>query len=258
MQRKHLRRHMICLLTTLLGVFALAAPAAAGDAAVAVAANFTAPAKEIAALYKERTGYVIDLSFGASGQFYTQIAHGAPFDIFLSADDERPKKAIQEGLAVPGSEFTYAIGKLVLWSAAPNFVDAGGEVLKKGNFAHLALANPKAAPYGAAGLETMKTLGVYPALEGKIVMGENIGQTYQFILSKNAQLGFVALSQVIEQKGGSQWLVPQKLYAPIVQDAVLLKHGEKNVVAKGFYTFLKSKQVAEVVKRYGYELKERK
>lgn len=250
------------ILAALAGALALAAaaatPARAGEASVAVAANFTAPAKELAALYKERTGYTVDLSFGASGQFFTQISQGAPFDIFLSADDERTKKAVQEGLAVPGSEFTYAIGKLVLWSATPGVVDKDGAVLKKGAFAHLALANPKAAPYGAAGEETLKALGVYDAVKGKIVTGENIGQTYQFVLTKNAELGFVALSQVIEQRGGSQWLVPQKLYAPIVQDGVLLKHGRNNAVAKGFFAFLKSKQAAEVIKRYGYELKDGK
>lgn len=229
--------------------------ALAGDASVAVAANFTAPAKEIAALYKARTGYTIDLSFGASGQFYTQISQGAPFDIFLSADDERTKKAVQEGLAVPGSEFTYAIGKLALWSAIPGYVDKDGAVLKKAAFQHLSVANPKAAPYGTAAIETLNALGLYKAVEGKIVTGENIGQTYQFILSKNAELGFVAYSQVIGQKEGSLWLVPEKYYSPIVQNAVLLKHGQNNTVAKGFYTFLKSKAVAEIIQRYGYALK---
>lgn len=230
-------------------------PATAGDATVAVAANFTAPAKEIAALYKANTGYTIDLSFGASGQFYAQISHGAPFDIFLSADDERTKQAVKEGFAVSGSEFTYAIGKLVLWSAIPGFIDKEGDVLKKGSFAHLALANPKAAPYGTAGMETMKAMGVYQNLQSKIVTGENISQTYQFVLTKNAELGFVALSQVIERQSGSQWLVPEKYYTPIVQDAVLLKHGENNVIAKGFFAFLKSKQAAAVIRRYGYALK---
>lgn len=255
MARTNGKQRWMGLFAIIAGTLILTGAAQAGDASVAVAANFTAPAKEIAALYKDRTGYTIDLSFGASGQFYTQITQGAPFDIFLSADDERPKKAVKEGYGVAGTEYTYAIGKLVLWSATPGLVDANGDILKKGTFAHLALANPKTAPYGAAGVETMKALGVYPALESKIVTGESIGQTYQFILSKNAQLGFVALSQVIEQKGGSQWMIPQKLYSPIIQDAVLLKHGQNNVVAKGFYAFLKTKQVAEIIKRYGYELK---
>lgn len=232
-----------------------ALPAMAGDASVAVAANFTAPAKEIAALYKARTGYTIDLSFGASGQFYTQISQGAPFDIFLSADDERTKKAVQEGFAVQGSEFTYAIGKLALWSAIPGYVDKDGAVLKKGAFQHLSVATPKAAPYGTAAIETLNALGLYKGIEAKIVTGENIGQTYQFILSKNAELGFVAYSQVIGQKEGSLWLVPEKYYSPIVQNAVLLKHGQGNTVAKGFYTFLKSKAVAEIIQRYGYALK---
>lgn len=233
-------------------------PVYAGDASVAVAANFTAPAKEIAALYKTQTGYTIDLSFGASGQFYTQIVNGAPFDIFLSADDERTKKAVQEGHAVAGSEFTYAIGKLVLWSATSGYVDKDGTVLKKGSYAHISLANPKAAPYGAAAVETLKALGLYNTIESKIVTGENIGQTYQFILSKNAELGFVAYSQIIAQKEGSFWMVPDKYYTPIVQNAVLLKHGQNNVVAKGFYKFLKSKAAADVIRRYGYVLKDGK
>lgn len=237
------------------GLFALAgAPAQAGDASVAVAANFTAPAKEIAAKYKEWTGYTVDLSFGASGQFYTQISQGAPFDIFLSADNERTQKAVKEGFAVPGSEFTYAIGKLALWSADPNLVDKDGAVLKNGNFTHLSLANPKAAPYGTAAMETLNALGLYKNLEAKIVMGESIAQAYQFVVSKNAELGFVAYSQVIDQKGGSLWLVPEKLYSPIVQDAVLLKHGENNTVAKGFYAFLKSKPAIAIIQRYGYAL----
>jgi molybdate transport system substrate-binding protein len=230
----------------------------AADASVAVAANFTAPAKEIAAKYKELTGYAVDLSFGASGQFYTQISQGAPFDIFLSADNERTEKAIKEGFAVPGSAFTYAVGKLVLWSADPALIDKDGAVLKKGTFTHLSLANPKAAPYGAAAVETLNALGLYKSVESKIVTGENIGQTFQFIVSKNAELGFVAYSQVINVKGGSQWVVPEKLYSPIVQDAVLLKHGENNTVAKGFYKFLKGKQATDIIKRYGYVLKDGK
>lgn len=232
--------------------------ALAGDASVAVAANFTAPAKEIATLYKTQTGYTIDLSFGASGQFYTQIANGAPFDIFLSADDERTKKAVQEGYAVPGSEFTYAIGKLVLWSATPGYVDKDGAILKKGSYNHISLASPKAAPYGAAAVETLKALSIYSTIESKIVTGENIGQTYQFILSKNSELGFVAYSQIIAQKEGSFWMVPDKFYTPIVQNAVILKHGQNNVVAKGFYKFLKSKAAVEVIRRYGYVLKDGK
>jgi molybdate transport system substrate-binding protein len=242
----------------LLAFFSAADPARAADAAAAVAANFTAPAKEIAAKYKELTGYAVDLSFGASGQLYTQITQGAPFDMFLSADNERTEKTLKDGLAVPGSAFTYAVGKLVLWSADPNLVDRNGDVLKKANFTHLSLANPKAAPYGAAAVETLNALGVYKALESRIVTGENIGQAFQFVVSKNAELGFVAYSQVIAVKGGSMWLVPERLYAPIVQDAVLLKRGAGNPVAKGFYAFLKGKEARAIVLRYGYAVPARK
>lgn len=226
----------------------------AADATVAVAANFTAPVKEIAAKYKELTGYTVDLSFGASGQLYAQISQGAPFDAFLSADNERPALAVKNGFAVPGSTFTYAVGKLVLWSANPSLVDKDGAVLKSGRFGHLAVANPKAAPYGAAAMEVLKALGLTDAVAGKIVTGETIGQTFQFVSSKNADLGFVAYSQAVNVKGGSMWLVPEKLYTPIVQDAVLLKSGENNAVAKGFLKFLRGKEAAAIIKRYGYAL----
>lgn len=229
-------------------------PASGGDAGIAVAANFTAPAKEIAALYQSRSGRSLDLSFGASGQFYTQISQGAPFDAFLCADDERTRKAMQEGLAVPGSEFTYAVGKLVLWSADTALVDPDGAVLREGNFAKLAVANPKTAPYGVAAMETLKALGLGDALQAKIVQGANISQTYQFVLTRNAELGFVAYSQVIDQKTGSRWMVPEKLHAPIVQNAVLLKRGTNNLAAKVFLTFLKGAEAAAVIRRYGYAL----
>lgn len=228
--------------------------AMAGEAAIAVAANFTAPAKELAGLYQAGSGHTVLLSFGASGQFFAQISQGAPFDAFLSADNERTQKAVQDGLAVPGSEFTYAIGKLVLWSADPGLVDNNGLVLKKDSFAKLAIANPKLAPYGAAAVETLKALGLYAAVENKIVMGENIGQTYQFVSTENADIGFVAYSQVVGQNGGSLWIVPEKLHAPILQNAVLLKHGEANVAAKGFIAFLKGLQAAAIIRRYGYSL----
>ncbi len=235
--------------------FLLAATMArAADVSVAVAANFTAPAKEIADQFKAQTGHTVDLSFGASGQFYAQITQGAPFDIFLSADSERAQKVETDGFAVPGTRFTYAIGKLVLWSANPTLIDKDGAVLEKNNFAHIAIANPKSAPYGAAAVQTMNALGVYNVLESKFVTGENINQTFQFVASGNAELGFVALSQVIGQRNGSSWLVPDKLYSPIVQDAVLLKQGEKNAAAKAFYAFLKSPDALKIIQRYGYAL----
>lgn len=226
--------------------------AKAADLRAAVAANFTAPAKELAAKFQAETGDAVKLSFGSTGQLYAQITQGAPFDVFLSADSQRAAKAEEEGWAVKGSRFTYAIGTLVLWSADPKLVDSHGAVLKQNRFGHLALANPVTAPYGAAAVETMKALGVYDAIAPKIVTGENVSQTYQFVASGNAELGFVALSQVIGKPKGSRWLVPSRLYSPIRQDAVLLKQGEDNQAAKAFVAFLKSPVALAVIRRYGY------
>lgn len=228
-----------------------ATPAVAADINVAVAANFTQPAKEIAALFERKTGNKVVFSFGASGQFYTQITQGAPFQIFLSADQERPEKAETDGFAVPGTRFTYAIGKLVLWSRDPNLVK-GESTLKDGTFTKIAIANPVAAPYGTAAIETMKALHVYETLQPKIVQGNSIAQTFQFIDTGNAELGFVALSQVIERKDGSRWLVSNNLYSPIKQDAVLLKKGADVEAAKAFLEFLKGPEAAAIESKFGY------
>jgi molybdate transport system substrate-binding protein len=232
-----------------------AAPALAADTQVAVAANFTEPAKAIAAAFKARTGHTATLSFGASGQFYTQIAHGAPYEVFLSADAERPLKAEQEGLSVPGARFTYAVGRLVLYSKTPGLVDAKGAVLGSGRFEKLAIADPTAAPYGEAAVETMRRLKVYDAVAPKIVKGASIAQAYQYVATGNAELGFVALSQVIDEPGGSRWLVPAADHAPIRQQAVLLRRGEKNPAARAFMAFLKSPAAVAIIKRYGYEVR---
>jgi molybdate transport system substrate-binding protein len=226
-------------------------PAAAAEINVAVAANFTEAAKEIAAAFERKTSNKVLLSFGSSGQFYTQITQDAPFQVFLSADQERPEKAVAEGFAVPDSRFTYAVGKLVLWSRDPKVV-TGPDVLKQGTFSKIAIANPAAAPYGAAAIETMKALNVYDALQPKIVQGNNIAQTFQFIDTGNAELGFVALSQVIDRSEGSRWLVSANLYAPIKQDAVLLKKGAGNEAAKAFLAFLKGPEAAAVEAKFGY------
>ena len=233
--------------------FAFAAPAWAADTRVAVAANFTEPAKEIAAAFAKATGHNAVLSFGSSGAFYTQMAHGAPFEVFLSADADRPKKAEEEGLAVPKSRFTYAIGRLVLYSTTPGLVDSKGAVLKTGSFAKIAIADPAAAPYGAAAVQAMTKLGVYAALEPKIVKGSSITQAYQFVATDAAELGFVALSQVVTVPGGSRWIVPKTLHAPIDQQAVLLKTGAANPAAAAFMKFLKSRPALAIIKRYGYE-----
>lgn len=218
---------------------------------VAVAANFTEAAKEIAAAFKARTGHEAVLSFGASGQFYTQITQGAPFQVLLSADDDRPKKLVDDGLAVPGSRFTYAIGKLVLWSKAPGLVK-GEETLKTASFTKLSICNPTAAPYGAAAVEAMKALKIYETLQPKLVEGANITQAYQFVETGNAELGFVALSQLMGPPTGSRWLVPQELYSPIRQDAVLLKSGASNEAATGFIAFLRGAEARAIIGKYGY------
>lgn len=227
-------------------------PSLAAEASIAAAANFTAAAQEIAARFQAQTGHKITLSFGSSGQLYAQIAQGAPFDVFLSADAALPAQAENAGLAVPGTRFTYAIGRLALWSADPALIDDQGMVLRNGDFTHLAIANPATAPYGTAAVEVMKALGVYTSISPKIVQGESIIQTYQFAASGNAELGFVALSQVLEAPGGSYWRVPENLHAPILQDAVLLKAGEQNRFAAGFLAYLKSPQAIRIIEKRGY------
>ena len=247
--------------TLLLTVFAAAFithGAHADEVQVAVAANFTAPMQQIAALFEKDTGHKALLAFGATGKFYAQIANGAPFEVLLAADDETPARLEKEGLGVAGSRFTYAIGKLVLWSASPDLVDAGGAVLKTGNFKHLALANPKTAPYGAAAMEVMGKLGVLPALQPRFVQGENISQTQQFIVSGNAELGFVALSQVFKDGklgSGSMWMVPANLYEPLLQDAVLLAKGRDKAAPVALLAYLKGDKARAVIKSYGYELR---
>lgn len=237
-------------------VLLIATSALADEVRVAVAANFTAPMKLIAAEFERETGHKAVLSFGATGKFYAQITNGAPFDVFLAADDERPAKLEKEGAALAGSRFTYATGKLVLWSAQNGTVDEQGEVLKKGNFRHLAIAAPKLAPYGAAALKTLTRLGLLASLEPKLVQGESIGQTYSFISTGNAELGFIALSQVVEGgkvKSGSMWLVPETFHAPIRQDAVLLTRARANKAAVQLLAFLKTEKARSVIRSFGYE-----
>lgn len=245
------------LLATGLVAFGLAAGSASADEVqVAVAANFTAPMQKIAADFEKDSGHKALLSFGATGSFYVQIRNGAPFDILLAADAETPAKLEKEGLGVPGSRFTYAIGKLVLWSAKPGFVDGKGDVLNKGDFRHVAIANPKLAPYGAAAMEALTRLGLLSAIQPKFVQGENIAQTYQFIATGNAELGFVALSQVLNKEGklasGSAWVVPASLYMPIRQDAVILAHGKDKVAAAALMKYLRGDKARAVIKSYGY------
>ncbi|HRH81527.1 MAG TPA: molybdate ABC transporter substrate-binding protein [Thiobacillaceae bacterium] len=240
-------------------LLALALPAAslAGEVTVAVASNFTAPMNAIAAEFARDTGHQAKPAFGATGKFYAQIRNGAPFQMLLAADDETPARLEREGMTVPGSRFTYAVGTLVLWSAKPGFVDGKGEVLKGGQFHKLALANPKLAPYGAAALETLAALGLKSALEARFVLGENIAQTYQFALSGNAELGFVALSQVMRDGKigeGSAWIVPAGLHAPIRQDAVILAGGKGNAAAEALAKYLKGGKARAIMRAYGYDI----
>jgi molybdenum ABC transporter, periplasmic molybdate-binding protein len=238
------------LLATVL-LLSVSIAAQAGETNVAVAANFTAPAKEIAKSFEEKTGHKAILSFGATGQFFAQIKQDAPFTVLLAADDETPKRAVEEGLAVADSRFTYAIGRLVLWSKNPAMVTDEG-ALKTAAFEKLSIANPALAPYGAAAVQTMKKLGVYDALQPRIVQGNTIAQAFQFAETGNAEVGFVALSQVIERPEGSRWVVPETQHDPIRQDAVLLKKGATDETAKAFLAYLKGLEAGAVIAKFGY------
>jgi len=244
------------LAATLVASGLLAAAAAhAGEVTVAVAANFAGPLAKIAKGFTAATGHTLKTSAGPTGKFYTQITQGAPFDVLIAADDETPKKLIAEGHAVAGSNFTYAIGVLVLWSAQPGTVDDQGAVLAAGKFNKLAVANPKLAPYGAAGLQVIQARGLTEAITPKLVTAESIAQAYQFVATGNAELGFVALSQVAapgKPVSGSFWRVPSNLYGEIRQDAVLLKTGEKNPAAAALLAWLKSPAAKAVIQSYGY------
>ncbi|MFO0490731.1 MAG: molybdate ABC transporter substrate-binding protein [Curvibacter sp.] len=227
----------------------------ASEVQVAVAANFAAPMQRIAPLFEADTGHKAVLAIGSTGRFYAQIRNGAPFDVMLSADDETPAKLEQEGQG--GNRFTYAIGKLVLWSKQPGLVDAHGEVLRSGRFERLALADPKLAPYGAAAIEVLGRLGLADALRPRLVQGENIAQAYQFVATENAQLGFVALSQVWSDgrlREGSAWLVPSNLHTPIRQDAILLRKGRDNPAALELMQYLRSDKARAIIRAYGYDL----
>ena len=232
-------------------------PSHADEVSVAVAANFALPMQKIAQAFEQETGHKVQIAMGATGSFYAQIKNGAPYHVLLAADDKTPAKLEQEGHTVAGARFTYAIGKLVLWSKQPGLVDDKGAVLQSPKYQRLAIANPKLAPYGAAALETLNHMGLLQEVKNKWVQGENIAQTYQFVASENAQLGFVALSQVMVDgkiRQGSAWLVPDHLYAPIRQDGVLLSKAKDNAAAKALQQYLRSDRAKDVLRSFGYGL----
>ncbi len=224
---------------------------------VAVAANFSKPMTDIAAEFEKETGHSAKLALGSSGKFVSQMENGGPFEVLLSADEKGPEKLEQAGLTVPNTRFVYALGKLVLWSTMPDYVDNQGKILSTGDFKHLALADSKLAPYGVAAVEVLKNMKLFDKLQLFFVQGENIAQTYQFISTANAELGFIALSQVLENgkiANGSGWIIPDNLYAPIRQGAVLLKNGAENPAALALLEFLKSAPALAIIKKYGYAL----
>jgi molybdate transport system substrate-binding protein len=236
---------------------ALASNALADEVQVAVAANFLAPMQKLALDFERESGHKVVIASGSTGKFYAQIKNGAPFEVLLAADEETPEKLDNEGAAVTGMRFTYAVGKLVLWSAKPGYVDAQGQVLRKDAFQHLALANPKTAPYGAAAVAALKQLKLLEQVAPKLVQGESIAQAYQFISSGNAELGFVALSQVWKNGKigeGSGWIVPANLYPPIRQDAVLLNPGKGKPAAQALLLFLRGEKAKATIKSFGYDL----
>lgn len=247
----------IYLLRVTVAILMSATLAHAETVKVAVAANFTAPMKAIAAEFEKDTGHKAKLAFASSGKIYAQIKNGAPFQVFLSADAEKPALLEQEGFAVSGSSFTYAVGSLVLWSPKPGFVDDKGEILKTGAFDHLAIASPKLAPYGAAAQEVMEQQSVWSDLQGKLVLGENIAQTFQFVATGNAELGFIALSQVMKNgkvMTGSYWIIPPEMHAPIRQNAVILTAAKDNEAAKALMEYLKSAKSVDIIKSFGYDI----
>lgn len=234
----------------------LAHPAAADQVLVAVAANFTAPFNKLAAEFEKDSGHKLVASFGSTGKFYAQIKNGAPFEVLLAADDETPARLVTQGAGVAGSRFSYATGRLVLWSPKPGVVDAAGQVLKGSTVQKLAMADPRLAPYGAASVEVMKQLGVHDRLAPQVVTGETLAQVFQFVASGNSPMGFLALSQVLKdgQVEGSHWLVPTALHTPIRQDAVLLNPGQGKPGAAALLQYLQGAKAQALIKAYGYDI----
>lgn len=229
--------------------------ASAAEVKLAIAANFTKPMQDLAPVYEKMSGDKLTMSFGSTGALYAQIKNGAPFDVFLAADNKAPKKAVTEGVGVKGTVFTYAVGKLVLWSKKDGFV-TDAATLQREDLKKLAVADPKLAPYGLAAQQTLEKLGLYDKLQPKFVVGNNISKTYQFASSENAQAGFIALSQCYKNGKlveGSGWIVPENYYEPILQDGVLLTNAPEPEAAKRFMEFLKTSPEANAVREaFGY------
>lgn len=240
-----------------IAAIAVSVAARADDVAVAIATNFAAPMKRLAPAFERDTGHRIVPSFGSTGQLYAQIRNGAPFEVLLSADDETPARLVKEQGALGETQFTYARGRLALWSAKPGMIDDAGAVLKQAAFDRIAIANPAVAPYGAAAVETLRKLGLHQALQPKFVMGQNIQQTHHFVASGNAALGFVALSQVYRDgaiAAGSAWIVPEHLHEPLRQDAVVLTRGRGRPAAEALMRFLRTEKARALIRSHGYEL----
>ena len=229
----------------------------AGEVNAAVAANFTVPVQQIAALFEKETGNTVKFSFGSTGKFYSQIKEGAPFDVLLAADEKTPKLMEKEGLGVADTRFVYAVGKLVLWSAKPGFVDDKGAVLSKGSYNKIAYADPKLAPYGLAAQETLQKLNLWEGVKSKMVTGESITQTYQFAATGNAEIAFIALSQITKDgkvSDGSWWIVPADLYTPITQAAIMVTSAKDKAASQAFLKYLKSEKALAIIRSFGYGL----
>lgn len=248
-------KYLLRIITFLCLCLSAQPPSPAEDVKVAAAANFSASLAKIQKMFEAKTSHTLLISYGSSGKLYAQIKNGAPFDVFLSADAARPRKLEEEDEAVAGTLFTYATGRLVLWSAIPGFVDAEGKVLRTGDFKKLSIADPETAPYGAAARETLQALGLWDTLSPRLVRGADIAQAFQFVATQNAELGFTALSQVKASGGdkGSIWLVPENLHKPLRQQAVLLKKGANNPAAREFLKFLRSEEARAVIRQSGYQ-----
>jgi molybdate transport system substrate-binding protein len=256
MKLKAMKLSSLAPIAFVAALFGAASIATADEVKAAVAANFTAAIKRLTPIFEQKTGHKLVASFGATGQLYAQISNGAPFDVFLSADDTTPKKLIAEGRALADSHFIYARGQLALWSSTRGYVDDKGEILKSDKFTRIALANPKAAPYGQAAIDVMTAMKLLDQLQPKFIVGENIAQTQQFVSTGNVPLGFIALAQVKalpKEDRGSWWVVPETLHKPIDQGAVQLKSGASPQAAAAFLMFLKSPEAIAVIRDLGYE-----